>query len=38
MLYLGAVRKYSREIFYLKKFLWARGTIRHTAWADKKAL
>jgi hypothetical protein len=29
-LYFGAVRKCSREIFYLKKFLLACGTIRHT--------
>jgi hypothetical protein len=36
-LYFGAVEKCSREIFYLKKFLLACGTIRHKTLADKNA-
>jgi hypothetical protein len=34
----GAVRKCSGEIFYLKKFLLACGTVCHKAKADKKDL
>jgi hypothetical protein len=37
-LYIGALRKCSRKIFYLKKFLLACGNIRHRTQADKKAL
>jgi hypothetical protein len=35
-LYFGAVGKCSREIFCLKKFLLACGTIRHKTQADKR--